>query len=212
MGRCLATFVAMLAITAFAVTSQANLSYRGALRLATHNGRLFNFETWDAKIIWHATFFSDEFRHAFETKHVEVNHLDENDAAQFILDQEYKQKRGWDFIVSFYTKKDYKKFSTDHDSFWKIYLTTESGEVIKPDVIDPIPITPYETVMFSHLNRWSKLYRVTFPKVELGSKFYLTISSVVGESNLRWTQHLKRPMYKERQRAEKYRPRFKGHP
>lgn len=187
MGRRLAAVVLTIALLAAAGTAAAaEKTYRSALRQVTHNGRLFSFETWDAKIIWHATFFSGAFREAFVRRHVAVNHLDDVEAALFAADQEQEQARGWEFFLTFYTKKEYKKFSTDYDSFWKVFLTTASGEIVKPESIDPIPITPYVQVMTPHVNRWTKAYRVTFPKVPLGDAFSLTINSVVGESTLTW--------------------------
>lgn len=188
MGRRLAAAVLMIAFIAVSgVAAAAIPTYRSALRQATHNARLFSLETFDAKIIWHATFFSDAFRQAFIRRHIAVNHLDDAEAALFTADQEREQTIGWEFFITFYTKKEYKKFTMDYDSFWKIHLTTTSGDIVEPEAIDSIPITPYVQVMTPHVNRWSKAYRVTFPKVPLGDIFSLTIQSVVGESTLKWT-------------------------
>lgn len=165
--------------------------YRTDVMRATKSGRIFNFETWDAKIIWHATFFNDGFRSVYDAEHIDINHLTPIEAELFLTQENLRQSRGWDFFVSFYTKKDYKNFTNSEDSFWKIRLIKEDGEEIKPDAIDEIPIKPYELAMYPHLNRWTKGYRVTFPKIDLGDKFKLSIMSVVGKSDLLW--HVKWP-------------------
>lgn len=187
MGRRLIAFAVIAWLAGVAPQAEAKLSYDRALRMATHSARLFNLETWDAKIIWSATFFSDAFRRAFDEMHIEVNHLDEEaEVSRFLDEQQYRQNSGWDFVVSMYAKKDYKKFSLENDSFWKVSLVTASGEEVRPVAIDALPITPYEQVMFRHLSRWTKLYRVTFPKVDLGDTISLTIESVIGASTMSW--------------------------
>lgn len=184
MGRRLAAAVLIAAAALHAEPAVAG--YGQSLRQATRNGRIFNLETWDANLIWHATFFSDSFRPKFAEKHVAIHRMNALEAADAAAELGRRQAAGWDFFISFYTKKDYKSFSIEPSSFWKIRLITQSGEVLRPDSIDMIPITPYERVMYPHINRWSKAYRVTFPKVDLGDEFELTLHSVVGESTVTW--------------------------
>lgn len=166
--------------------AEAFAGYGTDLSRATKNHRIFDFVSWDARLIMHATFFSDSFRQSYEQRFAERNHFDALEEARFVEEQDRRQANGWEFFVTFYTKKEYKKFSIEPDSFWKMRMTTASGEVVKPIEIEQLPVTPYEQVMFKHLNRWSKAYRVTFPKVSLGDKFDLTIQSVVGESTMKW--------------------------
>lgn len=184
MGKRLITFV--VTVLALLSATQVLASYGSNLRHATKSGRIFNLETWDARLIWHSTFFGDDFRREFEERHIRINHLDDAGTQEFLEESRYRHLRGWDFFIGFYTKKDYKKFSSEPDSFWKIQLTTGLGETVHPDAIEMIPITPYERAMYPYLNRWSKAYRVTFPKVALGEEFSITINSVVGESTLEW--------------------------
>lgn len=184
MGKRFTACVVLATLLVLSVPALA--AYRAELRLASHNGRLFNFETWDAEIIWHATFFSDNFRRAFKERHISINHLDDAEADSFLADEARRQARGWDFFIVMYAKKEYKPFTIETDSFWKMRLTTSSGEIVKPESVDAIPNSPYVKAMYSHLNRWSKCYRVTFPKVDLGDSFELTMESVVGASTLKW--------------------------
>jgi len=161
-------------------------TYTWELRKNSHRGQAYDAETWDAKVIWFATFFSDDFRRSFDKKHAKINHMGPLESAKWFEEEQYRQGKQWEFFVSFYTKKDYKKFSLDPDSFWKIFMTTGQGEVVHPIAVEQISITPYEKIMFHHINRWSKAYRVIFPKVEIGNLIQLTLQSIVGQSNLVW--------------------------
>lgn len=174
--------VILLAASAYAAV--APYPYRGALRHATHKGQAYDAYTWDAKVIWYATFFNDTFRTAFAQKHAKIHHMGPVEEAQWMEDQIYEQEREWEFFISMYTKRDYKKFSLDADTFWEIYLTTASGEVVWPTSIEHVPASPYEREMFNYVNRWSKCYRVTFPKIDLGHNVTLTLQSIVGSSSL----------------------------
>ncbi len=161
-------------------------TYRGDLRHATKKGSLYNAENFEAKVLWNATFFNGDFRRAYIKKTAKISHFDALAAARYTAEQEYRQSKGWDFFVSIYTKKAYKKFSNEQDSFWKIMMTTGSGEVVKPISIELLPLGPYEKIMYPYLNRWTKGYRVTFPKVDLGDDVSLMLYSIVGDSTLKW--------------------------
>lgn len=178
-------FLAAVILFIFSASS-ASAGYMLEFRKATERGRGYNLMSFDADLIWNATFFSDRFRDAFIEKHIELHHLTPAETEQFRAEQDYEQSHGWDFFIGFYTKGEFKHFTNEPDSFWKIVLTTESGEQVKPASVEMIPVTPYEKVMFPYLNRWSKAYRVTFPKVELGKKFELFLHSVVTDSTLKW--------------------------
>lgn len=179
----LISIILLYSVSAFA----AKETYRAQLRLATHRGQTYDAETWDAKVIWYATFVSNVFRRTYAKKYAEVNHMGPLEAAQWMEDQEALQQKQWNVFISMYTKKDYKKFSLDSDTFWEIFLTTENNEAVWPTAIEQVPITPLIRVMYPHINRWSKLYMVIFPKVAVGKEFWLTLQSVVGDSQLKWT-------------------------
>lgn len=187
MGKRVTTYALIFAFLAFpALLSARYAGYYTYLRSATKDGRVYSMNTWDAKLLWNATFFSDKFRKNFSKKHAEVNYLNPEEASNFAAEQDQRQKDLWEFHVGMYTKDAYKNFTAYQDSFWKVLMTTESGEVVEPLEVESLPIIPYESVMFPYIDRWSKAYRVTFPKVDIGQKVSLTIRSVVGESTLTW--------------------------
>jgi len=177
----------LLVISFIFISASADAGYKMQLNKYTERGSLYSFANFDAKLMWHATYFSDKFRKAFEKYHIKRHHMeDEEEISQFKAEMSYDHDKCWEFFIGVYSRSDYKQFSSEKDSFWKLYLTTESGEKIKPISVEMIPISPYERVMFPYLNRWSKAYKVLFPKVALGKKFSLTLQSIVGKSVLKW--------------------------
>jgi len=178
--------IAALALSILVAPATSMAGYRWELKKQTERGRIYHVHTWDAELIWNATFFSEEFRDEFIKQHEKIKHLVGPSAARFEAEQMHRQLDGWDFFLAIYTKDEYKEFSQYDDSFWEIELTTGGGQVVKPILIERMPTTPYEKKMFPYLDRWSRGYRVTFPKVPLGDEIKLTIKSVVGSSTLEW--------------------------
>ncbi len=162
----------------------AEAGYRSQLRKATEKGSVYNATDWNAELIWHATFFSEDFRKAFEKRHEKLRYLSRPEVDRFVAEQEIRQASGWEFFITAYTRKPYSNINNYDDSFWKFYLITESGERVSPTSVDKVQITPYEKKMFPHLDRWSKGYLIVFPKVDLGDSFELSVESVVGRSTL----------------------------
>lgn len=184
MGKRIAACMMLLLMVAACATAWAG--YGRELRKATEKGSFYHATNWQAELIWHATFFSDAFRQAFKKKHESLRYLSRPEVDQYVAEQDTRQREGWEFFLSVYTRKPYQHFTNYNDSFWKIYLITESGERVEPVSVDMIPITPYEKKMFRYIDRWSKAYLVVFPKVALGNEFELEMTSVVGSSTLKW--------------------------
>jgi len=93
---------------------------------------------------------------------------------------------GVGFFVSLYTYKTLKEFNMDENSTWKIYLVGKDGIEVPAKKIEPVTITPTETVFYPYLNRWSKAYYVDFPPIDLGNEPRLILRSIVAESVLKW--------------------------
>ena len=186
MGRRLVAGILAFAVVVGASAASAGWSYNRAFSKASKSGKLYDPGTWEARLIWYATFFDDDFRQAFEKRHLQITHISGESADAFHEEQLRRQEAGWTFFVTMYTKEPYKKFTAFDDSFWKIKLTTGTGETVEPVAVENFPVDPYAITMFRFVDRWSKIYRVIFPKVPLGDHIELTLSSVVGESTLSW--------------------------
>ncbi|PIR25985.1 MAG: hypothetical protein COV43_03090 [Deltaproteobacteria bacterium CG11_big_fil_rev_8_21_14_0_20_42_23] len=161
-------------------------SYSSHLNSVSRDGKIYNFEAWDADLIWNASFFSDAFRNAQAQKHAKIKYLNPTEKAHWFAEQNKLQSEYWDFFVSVYTKKAYKQISEGKNTFWEFVLLTENGDKIAPLSVEMIPLSPYYKVLYPYIDRWSMLYLIRFPKVELGKSFSLTSRSVIGKSSLKW--------------------------
>ncbi|MBU4483890.1 hypothetical protein KKA47_00540 [bacterium] len=171
----------------FLVTSTVYAKgYGSSRRKYTKSDRVYSIKDFDANLIWNVTYFSDGFRQAYSEQHAKINQLKPLEAARFYADQQREQAKTHEFFIGFYTRQEYKNFTDDRDSFWHIRIITEQGEEILPSSVGLVPIAPYERKMFPYLNRWSKAYKVTFPKAPLGEKFKLKLYSIIGESVLKF--------------------------
>lgn len=180
-----AFIIVILVLISIAFCLQAFAGYRTELRRATSRGGMYDLKTGNAKLLWSATLFTDDYRRAFAEKHIKIKYLNTVEAAVYMGEQENEQAREWEVILAMYTPKAYKEFSMEKDSFWETFLTTEFGEDVQPLSIEEIERTPYWDVMFHFLERWAKLYRITFPKAALGKKATITMRSVVGDDHLK---------------------------
>lgn len=186
MKRHLMWIIVMCICVAVAVPNATAASYRKELKKATERGRMYDTENGNAKIIFDATLFTNDFRRAFGQKDADIRHLEPTEAARSLAEQMEKQAVWWEVFVSMYTRKEYKDYSLTPNTFWSSYITTEYGDRVYPVRIEKVDVTPYWKVMFPKINRWAKAYRVLFPKVELGKKASFTLQSVVGKRTITW--------------------------
>ncbi len=171
---------------ALCVALPAGASYKKDVRTMTKGDNLYDLVNGNARILMKATLFTDDFRRAFAEKDAEVHYLDDAATADLVAAQMAEQPKGWEIVIGMYTPKDYNKFTLQDDSFWQAHLVTSLGETVDPVRIEEIKVDPYWRVMFPHLTRWMKMYRVVFPKAALGEKATLVMQSVVGEVGVEW--------------------------
>ena len=181
------SFLLILFLTSLSVHAT---TYRGTLRKVTHLRELYNATTMQAKVVWHATYFSPKFQQAFLKKHIHRKYLNPEEAAEFTAHEERRWAASEEFFVSLYAPKAYANFTKGSDSFWEIILVTQDGKEHKATFVEYLESTPYEKVMFPYLDLWSKAYRVLFPKVNLHDDFKLVLRSVVGKSEMKWSYNV----------------------
>jgi len=170
------TTVCLILAALFLCANSALASrYGRAVDEWTKSSRSFSFDTLDARLIWHATMLSDRMIDA-------QKRLSEKRKVEY----KYPPIKGIGFFVSMYTYKTLKSFNMEDSSTWKIYLVGQDGTEIEPVKIEPVTITPTESVFYPYLNRWSKAYYVTFPSIDLGPDPKLILRSIVAESVLKW--------------------------
>lgn len=180
------SIIGLVVLFTLPINLPSHAGYRSVLNKWTQSKQWYSTQTFQANIIWHATYFSPELRRAQTQRHIEKKYLNPMEAARYVAEQEKRQAASHEFFLGIYARKPYRQITSGNDSFWEVVLTTEQGEIAKPTSLEIVDIEPYEKVMYPYLNRWSKGYRVVFPKAALGSNFKLTLRSVLGESTVKW--------------------------
>lgn len=173
----------------FILTASPDLyakSYKSTFKEYTRHKELYSFQTMKVAILVNATFFSPEFRDAHTRQHIKKKHLEGSDATEFAMKEARRQETTNEFFVAMYAPKPYKDFSTGKETFWDTVITTKDGREIKPISIEMFDSNAYTEVMFPYVNRWTKTYRVIFPKEDLGKSFTLSMRSPIGDTHLKW--------------------------
>lgn len=162
-----------LIVMVMGVSGVAHANYRLTYNKWTRHAESFDIETAKANIIWNATYFSESYVKERNKK-----------AAKIGIDS--YQPSGHEFVVQIFAPSDASLFNMTEASFWKTWLTTADGETVSPIEIMPIPTTPLSRILYPKVDRWSKLYLVRFPTVDLGKKWSLTMKAVTAQSTLSW--------------------------
>ncbi|MDP2600115.1 MAG: hypothetical protein Q8P84_05195 [Deltaproteobacteria bacterium] len=178
--------LSVVAGAAFAGYPSSYKKYLGSLREWTRHKQWYSPKTMQAEMLWHATYFSPDFRRMYTKEIIKRKYMDPVEAAQFVAQQEREQAASDAFFIGLYTIKAYREFSMGEESFWEAVLIPESGEEIKAIGVEKIDVKPLEKILFPYLGRWSKGYRVRFPKVDAGQTFTLVLRSVIGTTELKW--------------------------
>lgn len=172
----------IILITALATLTADAASYKKIYNKWTRSDKSYSLETLEPELIWRAIMISGELIDA------QIKFLDEKGIHDDIglLKEKEEFSSSIAFAVDLYSAEGLRGFSMDPNSVWKIYLTGASGEEISPLNIKPITITPTIRALYPDMTKWSKLFLVEFPKIDLGKGPELTIRSVVAESTVKW--------------------------
>lgn len=162
--------------------------YGKVLRRYSRRGESYSFQDMQAKIIWWATYASDEFRDAFRTEYDRVYPQGQDARAK-------ERSKPWitpdpqaTFMVGIYALKREMSDLDSEKSLQDLSLEVD-GHFYKPKLIEKIPTTQFEIYFFNYLNLWFKTYRVVFPFEGLHNRdvaFKLHLHGVAGGSALKF--------------------------
>jgi len=165
----------------------ASGSYRPILKKWTRHQRIYVVDNFEARLLWHATYFSKEFRDTYFQRL--------NDFMQGPPEEGLKRKKLNDedaqkfdvFFVSIYSGSSAWPEIGDNSAQWKFILETSHGKKVFEKVSEKIRVTEVERHMFPYLDRWSQGFWVKFPKTILPEEsFRLKISGMPVRSELKW--------------------------
>jgi len=175
--------------------SAMEADYRTAADAWTREGRIY--EGLDVRLIAAATYMSSQFRNAFAAEYARRYQLTELERVNFAKDQENAAALYDDFIFAAYVpEKEWDDFYKKN-SIWKIYITRDNIEQIKPIEIRKLDKRDAKTGYFySFVTPWRSIYRLRFPKQPAGEgnktpqdspdSLKLVITSVLGSAEMVW--------------------------
>lgn len=172
----------IILITALATLTADAAGYGKTYSKWTKSDRSYEFNTLDANLVWQAMMLNSEMIDA-QVKFLEDKNLRDEIG---LLKRKEELSNCIAFAIDLYSVESLKGFSMDPTSTWKIYLTGASGEETPPIKIQPITINATHRALYPDITKWSRLYLVEFPKIDLGKRPELTIRSVAAESTLKW--------------------------
>ncbi len=172
----------IILITALATVQADAAGYKKVYSKWMRSDRSYSLSTLDVNLVWRAMMLNDELIDA------QVKFLKDKNIGDEIglLKRKEELSNCIAFAIDLYSVEDLKGFSMGPNSTWKIYLTGTEGEETPPTNIQPITVTATHRVLYPDMTKWSRLYLVEFPKIDLGKEPRLTIRSVAAESTLKW--------------------------
>jgi hypothetical protein len=175
--------------------NESESTYREAFNLWSREGRIY--DGLDVRLIAAATYMSPKFRKAFADEYARIYRLPEPEKNKLIADQKNAGAGYEDFIFAAYVpEKEWDDFYKKN-SIWKMYLSRDDIEQVKPIEIRKLDKRDAKTGYFySYLTPWKSIYRLRFPKLisdkggdvqqhKTGS-FKLVMTSVLGSTEMIW--------------------------
>lgn len=161
-------------------------SYEKILKQWTRRDQVYSWDNFEARMIWNATYLSDDFRSAQRRKMDALYEWSDEELSLNIRRDAEESRRADVFIVSIYAgSSDWPEVGKD-DGRWRIVLETDGARVVENDKFERIPVTQIERTLYPYLDKWSELYRVSFPKAIRGGSFRLRLTGIPARSELVW--------------------------
>jgi len=174
---------------------EKKMVYRDVFEAWTQEGRIY--DGLSTKLISKATFKSAAFRQAYAAEYARLYKTKGPEYDKLVADQQKAAADYHDFVIAAYVpQKNWDDFSKE-TSMWKIYLTRDAVEQIRPLEIRKLkkkdPILDY---FYPYVTTWKSIYHVRFPTLDpkTGSQILedpndavtLVMTSVIGSVEFNW--------------------------
>lgn len=167
---------------------QAERSYQSILKDWTQDDEAYSWENLEARLVWHATYLSPDVMDA-QWKYLEQK-LKGQELYQEQLRLNGNTPTGTSdvFVSAIYVGSRSDAFVGKNPSLWNIVLETSEGEVYKASAMEELPRNELTKLLFPYIDRWSRIYKLTFPKVIRASTEWVQLKMVgiPADSTLEW--------------------------
>ena len=136
--------------------------YRDVIDAWTQEGRIYDGLL--TKLISKVTFKSAVFRQAYAEEYARLYKLEGPEYDKLLSDQQKEAAEYHDFVIAAYVpEKNWDDFSKE-TSMWKIYITRDDVEQIRPLEIRKLKKKdPIMDHFYPYMTTWKSIYHVRFP-------------------------------------------------
>ncbi len=162
-------------------------SYKSILKDWTRDDEAYNWSEMEARMVWHATYLSDDFRAAKIERYAELYKLNPEEVLKLkTAEQEQAAKHDAFFVAVYAGSRVYPDIGKDRN-LWRLVLETPAGSV-QPLVWEEVPRNQVTRTLFPYIDRWARLFEVKFPKSiqSQTANISLKMVGVPADSTLSW--------------------------
>lgn len=175
--------------------SGKKMIYRDAMDAWTQEGRIYDGVI--TRLISNVTFKSAAFRQAYTEEYSRLYNLAGVDYDNLVMQEQKEAADYHDFFMAAYVpEKKWDDFSKE-TSMWKIYITRDHVEQIRPLEIRRLKKKdPKIDYFYPYISTWKSIYHIRFPGIDpktgnqiMGEPydaFTLVMTSVIGSVEFKW--------------------------
>lgn len=169
----------------------AKEGYSSLLKKWTRQKAVYTWDNLEANVIWHATYFSEDFRKARLDRLANLYEWSSAEANTHEREDEKEGHRQDVFFMSIYAgSSKWSEFGKDTGS-WRFVLEAEGESEGRGPVeavgLEKVVVTGTERKLFPYTDRWSEGYLLRFPKtLRPGEPFHLRMAGIPAKSELVW--------------------------
>lgn len=162
--------------------------YHNLLQSLTKHERLYGLD----KALYedYVTYVTPELSENYVEEYSKIFSLNDFKKEEMLKEARANLEKYDEFIVIHYASENDNLVLTNQDParmVWKLYLRTsaDNNGLIEATSIDNVQLGTQRKYFYPHLNEWSRLYRVRFPKTSLPEKT-LVMKGTVRELTFTW--------------------------
>lgn len=162
--------------------------YHNLLQSLTKHERLYGLD----KTLYedYITYVTPELSDNYVEEYAKIFSLNDFKKEEMLKESRANLEKYEEFIVIHYASENDNLVLNNQDParvVWKLYMRTNPGDngLIEATSIDNVQLGTQRKYFYPHLNEWSRLYRVRFPKTSLPEKT-LVMKGTVRELTFTW--------------------------
>lgn len=184
--------LALLTSVSYRAMADSSAShYKKSLKQYTRHDNVYEWDNMEARVIWNATYLSDDFRAARRKRLAELYEWSAKEQKQQELRDREELKKYDAFILTIYSgSSKWSEIGKDSGK-WKIVLKLNDNTPVENSKFERLPATEVERGLYPQLDKWSQIYLIQFPKslpdsLRQGESFRLKMTGIPAKSELIW--------------------------